>query len=64
MAIKTELIEKAMVKFPKARRIAVENFTMGYDSMNMEASMNLGMDARLYNWNSDTIKAIKFVLKG
>jgi hypothetical protein len=57
-----DLIEKALVRFPKAKRIAVENFTMGYDSLSSEAQSNLELDARLYNWNKDTINAIISIL--
>jgi len=56
------IIDQALVKFPKARRIAVSNFTMGYNSLSMEASMNLEMDARSYGWNAHTINAILWVL--
>jgi len=56
------LIDQAIKKFPKAKRIAVENFTMGYDTLNMEASMNLEADSRCYSWNGNTISAILYVL--
>ena len=56
------LIEKALTKYPKAKRIAVENFTMGYDSFDMAARMNLEYDARCYSWNGHTINAIMYVL--
>lgn len=57
-------IEAALAKYPKARRIAVENFTFGKEGkgMTMADSMNLEMDARAYGWKPETIKAIKFVL--
>lgn len=58
----TTLIDQAIKKFPKAKRIAVENFTMGYDTLNMEASMNLEADSRCYSWNGNTISAILYVL--
>jgi hypothetical protein len=57
-----DLIEKALVRFPKAKRIAVENFTMGYESLSSEAQSNLELDARLYDWNKDTINAIISIL--
>jgi hypothetical protein len=57
------LIDKALAKFPKAKKIAVENFTMGYDTMSMEASLNLEMDARMYKWNTHTVNAIIWVIK-
>jgi len=58
-----ELIAKALKKFPKAKKIAVENFTMGYNELSMEASMNLEMDASLYKWNAHTTNAIRYVLQ-
>lgn len=59
-------IELALQKYPKARRIAVENFTAGREGkgMTMADSMNLDMDASAYGWKPDTIKAIKFVING
>jgi hypothetical protein len=56
------LIDKALAKFPKAKKIAVENFTMGYDKMSMEAYLNLEMDARMYKWNAHTVNAIIWVI--
>jgi hypothetical protein len=55
-----------MAKYPKARRIAVENFTYGLEGkgMSFEVAMNLDADARSYGWKADTIKAIKMVLNG
>lgn len=64
MKTRSELIESAMRKYPKARRIAVENFTSGYDSWDMAAHMNLDADAHVYKWNSNTISAIKYVIRG
>jgi hypothetical protein len=56
------LVTTAISKFPMAKRIAVENFTSGYDNLNMEASMNLSADTACYRWNAHTVKAIKYVL--
>ena len=56
------LIEQALTKFPKAKRIAVENFTMTADKMDMATSMNLSMDTRMYNWNTHTVNAIRWVI--
>jgi len=53
-------IQAAMAKYPKARRIAVENVSYWYRGT-WEDSMNLQADARIYGWNNDTIKAILFV---
>jgi hypothetical protein len=57
-----ELIAKALTKFKNAKKIAVENFTMSYNELSIEAMMNLEMDASLYKWNSHTIQAIQYVL--
>lgn len=57
-----ELVDKAMVKFPKARRIAVENFASYYRSLSYEAMANLQLDTRLYQWQAATPAAIKFVI--
>ena len=57
------IIDIAMTEFPKAKRIAVANFTGGYDSLTMEASMNLEMDTAMYKWNSQTVSAIRWVLR-
>jgi hypothetical protein len=51
-----------MKKFPKARRIAVENFSSGLTVLDMATSMNLSMDTRLYKWNAQTVAAIKYVI--
>jgi hypothetical protein len=57
-------IEMALKKYPKAKRIAVESFTsFGTATMGMAESMNLEMDAKLYNWNSHTVSAIRMVMK-
>lgn len=55
---------EALKKFPKARKIAVENVTMGKEGKGMDygKAMNLAMDTRLYGWNDDTVKAIKAVI--
>jgi hypothetical protein len=57
------IIEKALEKHPKAKRIAVENFllsSIGYDYDNQ--MKNLYLDASLYRWNTQTINAIKYGL--
>ena len=57
-------IEAAMAKYPKAKRIAVENFTsFGTGKWDMAASMNLEADRVAYGWNSQTVAAIKMVMK-
>lgn len=58
-----DLIEQAMLKYPKARRIAVENFCIGYKIASYECMSNLLLDTRLYKWQASTVNAIKFVIK-
>jgi len=59
-----EKIEQALKKFPKAKRIAVENFTsMGAGRWDMAAAMNLEADRAAYGWNAHTVNAIKWVMK-
>ena len=57
-------IELALSKYPKARKIAVENFTAGREGkgLSMADCLNLEYDAKCYGWKPDTIKAIKFVM--
>ena len=57
---KNEIIQAALVKYPKARKIAVENVSYWYRGT-WEDSMNLQADAQAYKWNNDTMKAILFV---
>jgi len=57
-----DVIEKALIRFPKAKRIAVENFTMSCDSFTKIAEYNLVQDSIAYKWNKDTIHAIISVL--
>jgi hypothetical protein len=59
----TELIEVALKKYPKAKRIAVENFVMSAPNDPIANSVNLMDDTRSYKWNSDTYLAIKYCLK-
>ena len=60
MKNKNEVIQAALIKYPKAKKIAVENVSMWYRGT-WDDALNLRMDAVSYKWNSDTIKAIKFV---
>lgn len=57
------LIDQSLTLFPAAKKIAVENFTFGYEKMTLDASQNLAYDKRLYNWNEDTVNAIVWVLR-
>lgn len=60
MKNKNEVIQAALIKYPKAKKIAVENVSMWYRGT-YEDSMNLHNDAQSYGWNNDTMKAILFV---
>lgn len=62
MKTRTEIIQAALIKYPKAKKIAVENVSYWYRGT-WEDSMNLQNDAISYKWNSDTMKAIMFVYK-
>ena len=58
-----EVLAKAFKKFPKARKIAVENVTnWGTLYSTFETYNNAMADARAYKWDTPTINAIKFVL--
>jgi len=56
------LIEQAMIKYPKARKIAVENASAGIFKLDYAASANIAMDARMYKWTAQTVNAIKWVI--
>lgn len=49
--------------YPKANRMAVENFCWTADSDAEANRSNLMDDARSYDWNRDTVSAIRYVLK-
>ena len=52
-----------MAKYPKAKRIAVENFTsFGAATWDTAAQFNLYQDAHDYKWNHHTVAAIKMVM--
>ena len=55
------IIDQALAKYPKAKKIAVENATFGQVD-GLPFRMNLASDALIYKWNRDTIKAIHFVM--
>jgi hypothetical protein len=59
-----EAIEESLTKFPKARRIAVENFVSSCPSENgMHNAMNLHSDARSYGWKPVTVDAIRHAMR-
>jgi hypothetical protein len=57
-----DLIDSAIRKFPHAKQLAVDNFCFSAPTDKAANQANVAMDARLYNWNSDTVNAIKYVL--
>jgi hypothetical protein len=57
-----QIIENALIKFPKAKRIAVENVACGVTKMDMAFHINFAADCAAYNWNAHTIAAIKWVI--
>ena len=59
----TIAIENALREYPKARRIAVENFVYSAPSTKAENRANIILDKNLYKWNTDTVNAIKYALK-
>lgn len=59
MGLNKQQIDEILSRHKKARVTAVENFLMTKSGDVMADSMNLEMDASLYKWNSDTIKAIR-----
>jgi hypothetical protein len=56
------LIDSAIRKFPHAEQLTVDNFCFSAPNDKAANKANVAMDARLYNWNSDTVSAIKYVL--
>jgi len=68
MTDKTKIvIEKALKKYIKAKKNAVLNFVISAPGDTTQEKIanrdNLALDARLYNWNSDTILAISSALQ-
>jgi hypothetical protein len=59
---RAEAIEIALKDFPKARRIAVENATMGQED-SLAFRMNLAADCACYKWNPHTMLAIGYVMR-
>lgn len=57
------LVDTALKNYPKAKRMAVENFCFSAPDDKTANKINLAADARSYPWNTDTINAIKSVLK-
>lgn len=63
LKIMNNLIEESLTLFPAAKKVAVENFTFGYEKLTLDASQNLAYDKRLYGWSEDTVNAIVWVLR-
>lgn len=57
------VINIALEKYKKARRIAVENFVCSMDSNKNQNFNNLRLDAKSYGWNVHTIRAIEFCIE-
>lgn len=58
-----QLVESALRKYPKAKRIAVENFCFSCEDIDKSVNYhNLLADARSYKWNLHTVNAIKMVI--
>ncbi len=56
-----ELTEKEIEEFasrPGVKKVAIENFLMSMGTDLTIAMGNLGIDAKQYGWNQDTIDAI------
>lgn len=58
----SQAVELAIMKYPKSRRIAVENATAGQTD-GMAFRMNLEADRQAYDWKTPTMLAINFVMK-
>lgn len=58
--MKSETINKALKKFPAAKRVAVENVSVWFRG-SFEDEMNLQMDIASYSWNVATVKAIRWI---
>jgi len=58
-------LQTAMAKWPKARKIAVENATFGITkaTFGMAERMNLEADRACYSWTGATMNAINFVIR-
>ena len=58
-------LETAFAKWPKARKIAVENATFGMTkaTFGMAERMNLEADRASYSWKAPTMNAINFVIR-
>ena len=59
---RSEAIEIALKDFPKARRVAVENATMGQED-SLAFRINLSADCASYKWNPHTMLAIGYVMR-
>lgn len=57
------LIDLAIVFYPFANKVAVQNFCWTAPDDPRANAWNIGQDARLYGWNNDTVDAIAFVLR-
>lgn len=58
------LLAEALKKYPKAKKLAVENFCFSAPDDKQANSDNILLDQSMYNWKNDTVEAIRFVLRG
>jgi len=56
-------VQDALIKYPKAKKIAVENFVWSASTDKRANAMNIGQDARDHSWNAATVSAIKMALR-
>lgn len=56
-------VDIALANYPKAKRMAVENFCFSAPKDKTANRINLAADAKSYPWNRDTVEAIKSVLR-
>jgi hypothetical protein len=55
-------VNLALAKYPKAKKVAVENATFGISKWDLATSMNVAADKACYKWNAHTVSAIKWVI--
>lgn len=57
------IIEEVLAIYPRASRIAVENFCFSAPEDKDANLWNLTRDAQIYEWDIQTIRAIRKILK-
>ena len=56
-------IDRALKAYPKAKRIAVDNFVSTAPDNKVANHYNIDLDTALYGWNQDTKMAIMQALR-